>query len=255
MKTFLKKYTITIFIGVAFILIWETLTRYGSLNPVIFPGLGKVFGVFLSDGKELLLGLLSSLKLLVPAYMGSIILGIGGGVFLGLSTSVRHILMPYIHLLSPLPPTIFIPYAIAVLPSFQSASIFLIFIGTFWPIFLGSLQGVLIIDKHYLDNAKILGLKGNDFLFKVIIPAASPHILSGAGSALIMSFLILTMAEMFGAESGMGYFIQYYTDFAQYDYVIAGMIFNSAVILIALLFFEKLKKQVLFWTNLKTDSE
>ena len=129
----------------------------------------------------------------------------------------------------------------------------MIFIGTFWPIFLGSLQGVLIIEKHYLDNAKTLGLKGNDFLFKVIIPAASPHILSGAGSALIMSFLILTMAEMFGAESGMGYFIQYYTDFAQYDYVIAGMIFNSAVILIALLFFEKLKKRILFWTNLKAD--
>ena len=151
-----------------------------------------------------MVGLASSLKLLVPAYMGSVILGIGGGVFLGLQTRVRHILMPYVHLLSPLPPTLFIPYAIAVLPSFQSASIFLIFIGTFWPIFLGSLQGVLIIEKHYLDNAKTLGLKGNDFLFKVIIPAASPHILSGAGSALIMSFLILTMAEMFGAESGNG---------------------------------------------------
>lgn len=70
-----------------------------------------------------------------------------------------------------------------------------------------------------------------------------------------MSFLILTMAEMFGAKSGMGYFIQYYTDFAQYDYVIAGIIFNSAVILIALLLFEKLKKRLLFWTNLKEDTD
>ncbi|MGE8077467.1 ABC transporter permease [Peribacillus loiseleuriae] len=254
MRKFLKKYTITILIGVAAILAWEILTRYGEVNPVIFPQLIKVFGVFFNDAKELMLGLASSLKLLVPAYVGSVILGIGGGLFFGLNNRIRHILMPYVHLLSPLPPTLFIPYAIAVLPSFQSASIFLIFIGTFWPIFLGSLQGVLIIEKHYLDNAKTLGLKGNDFLFKVIIPAASPYILSGAGSALTMSFLILTMAEMFGAESGMGYFIQYYTDFAQYDYVIAGMIFNSAVILIALLLFEKFKKRLLFWTNLKADS-
>lgn len=254
MKKFLKQYTATILIGVVVIFVWEMLIKYGSLNPVIFPELEKVFSVFVHDGQELFRGLVSSLKLLIPAYIGSLILGIGGGVFMGLNNRVRNILMPYVHLLSPLPPTIFIPYAIAVLPSFQSASIFLIFIGTFWPIFLGSLQGVLIIEKHYLDNAKTLGLKGNDFLFKVILPAASPHILSGAGSALIMSFLILTMAEMFGAESGMGYFIQYYTDFAQYDYVIAGMIFNSAVILIALLFFEKLKKRILFWTNLKADS-
>lgn len=255
MKKFFKQYLATILIGLVVLFAWEMLIKYGSLNPVIFPELEKVMSVFVHDSQELFGGLVSSLKLLIPAYIGSLILGIGGGVFLGLNNRIRNILMPYVHLLSPLPPTIFIPYAIAVLPSFQSASIFLIFIGTFWPIFLGSLHGVLIIEKHYLDNAKTLGLKGNDFLFKVILPAASPHILSGAGSALIMSFLILTMAEMFGAESGMGYFIQYYTDFAQYDYVIAGMIFNSAVILIALLFFEKLKKRILFWTNLKADSK
>lgn len=255
MKNFFKHYTSTILIGVVVIAAWDLLTRYGGLNPVIFPELTKVLNVFTDNAKELLIGLSSSLKLLVPAYIGSILLGIGGGLFLGLQSRVRAIFMPYVHLLSPLPPTLFVPYAIAVLPTFESASIFLIFIGTFWPIFQGTLQGVLIIDKHYLDNAKTLNLRGFDYLFKVIIPAASPYILGGAGSALTLSFLILTMAEMFGAESGMGYFIQYYTDFAQYDYVIAGMIFNSAVILIALLVFEKFKKRLLFWTNLKADSD
>ncbi|UOE76537.1 ABC transporter permease [Parageobacillus thermoglucosidasius] len=255
MRNFLKQYYVTILIGIAGIAVWELITRYGNLNPVIFPTLSKVFRVFTQNIEELLLGLVSSLRLLIPAYIGSIILGIGGGLLLGLHHRVRHVLMPYVHLLSPLPPTLFVPYAIAVLPTFESASIFLIFIGTFWHIFLGTLHGVLIIEKQYLDNAKTLGLKGNDLLFKVIIPAASPHILSGAGSALTMSFLILTMAEMFGAKSGMGYFIQYYTDFAQYDYVIAGIIFNSAVILIALLLFEKLKKRLLFWTNLKEDTD
>ncbi|MBO2536882.1 ABC transporter permease [Rummeliibacillus suwonensis] len=256
MRKFPKEYSITILIAVLIITVWESLTRMGSLNPIIFPPSEKIFSVFIGDGgKQLLQGLVSSFKLLFPAYLGSIIFGISGGVYLGLNRKVRTILMPYVHLLSPLPPTLFVPYAIAVLPSFQSASIFLIFIGTFWPIFLGALQGVLIIEKHYLDNSKMLGLKGKDFLLKVVLPAASPHILSGAGTALIMSFLILTMAEMFGAESGMGYFIQYYTDFAQYNYVIAGMIFNCVIILTALVLFERLKKRILFWTNLKADSD
>jgi len=255
MRNFFKQYGITIVIGTAIIVAWDLLTRFGGLNPVIFPTLNEVFSVFYTAGNELFVGLMSSLKLLVPAYLGSIIFGIGGGVFFGLLARVRQILMPYVHLLSPLPPTLFVPYAIAVLPTFESASIFLIFIGTFWPIFLGTLQGVLIIDKQYLDNAKTLGLIRSDLLMKVIVPAASPYILGGAGQALTLSFLILTMAEMFGAESGMGYFIQYYTDFAYYDYVIAGMIFNCAVILIALLLFEKLKKRLLFWTNLKADSD
>jgi len=255
MKKLVKQYGTTLLIGVILIAAWELAITLGNLNPVIFPRISKVFSVFTEAGKDLWIGLVSSFKLLIPGYIGALILGITGGVFLGLNSRIRNILMPYVHLLSPLPPTLFVPYAIAVLPTFQSASIFLIFIGTFWPIFLGTLQGVLIIEKHYWDNAKTLGLKGTDLLFRVILPAASPHILSGAGSALILSFLILTMAEMFGAEAGMGHFIQYYTDFAQYDYVIAGIIFNSAVILIALLFFEKLKKRILFWTNLKSSTE
>lgn len=250
-----KQYGTTLLIGLVLIAAWELAIKFGNLNPVIFPRISKVLSVFVEAGKDLGIGLVSSFKLLIPGYIGALILGIAGGVFLGLNSRVRNILMPYVHLLSPLPPTLFVPYAIAVLPTFQSASIFLIFIGTFWPIFLGSLQGVLIIEKHYWDNAQTLGLKGTDLLFRVILPAASPHILSGAGSALILSFLILTMAEMFGAEAGMGHFIQYYTDFAQYDYVIAGIIFNSVVILIALLFFEKLKRRILFWTNLKSSKE
>jgi len=62
------------------------------------------------------------------------------------------------------------------------------------------------------------------------------------------------MVEMFGAESGMGRFIQYYTDFTQYDLVLAGIIFNSIVILITMIVFEKIKKRLLFWTNLKNEA-
>ena len=114
---------------------------------------------------------------------------------------------------------------------------------------------MLLIEKHYLDNAKSLGLTGSTFLFKVVLPASAPHILSGTGTALGMSFLILTIAEMFGASSGMGFFIQYYSDFSQYHYVLAGIIFNSIIIVTVMILFEKIKRRLLFWTNLKADSK
>ena len=59
-----------------------------------------------------------------------------------------------------------------------------------------------------------------------------------------MSFIILTIAEMFGASSGMGYFIQYYSDFSQYHYVLAGIIFNSIIIVMIMAGFELLKKRL-----------
>lgn len=256
LKAFLKHYSITILIGISFIAIWALVTKNAEwINPVLFPEPITVAESFKNKIGELLTGLFNSMKLLIPAFASAFVIGAGGGVFFGLNKQFREILMPYFHALSPIPPTLFIPYAIALMPTFQTASILLIFMGAFWPIFLGTIQGVLLIEQHYLDNAKILGLKGKDFLITVVLPASSPYILSGTGTALAMSFIILTIAEMFGASSGMGYFIQYYSDFSQYHYVLAGIIFNSIIIVMIMAGFELLKKRLLFWTNIKSGSK
>ncbi len=254
MLTFFKRYNITILIGILAIIIWALVTKYATwINPVIFPEPLVVVESFATKFGELVGGVGSSMKLLIPGFFGALLAGIVFGLFFGLNKRSREILMPYFHALSPIPPTLFIPYAIALLPTFQTASTALIFIGAFWPIFLGTIHGVLLIDKHFLDNAKSLGLKGPEFLFYVVLPASAPHILSGASTSLGMSFLILTIAEMFGASSGMGFFIQYYSDFSQYHYVLAGIIFNSIIIVTVMVVFEKIKKRLLFWTNLKAD--
>lgn len=254
MVDFYKKYALTALIAVVLITAWIIITTYSSLlNPVIFPPAVEIIDSFISAIGEMFKGFFSSMGLLIPALSAALILGIGGGLYFGLNERWRGVFSPFFHILSPLPPTLFIPYAIALLPTFKLASIAILFIGAFWPIFLGTIQGVLLIDRHYWDNAKTIGLKGWDFIWKVVLPASSPHILSGAGTSLTLSFIVLMMAEMFGAQSGMGHFVQYYTDFSQYDYVLAGIIFNSVVILIIIIGFEKVKKRILFWMNLKSE--
>lgn len=254
MLKLLRQYSITFFIAIGLIAIWVLITSFSNLlNPIIFPPAPAIIKAFIRAMEELLQGFVSSMGLLIPAVSSALVLGIGGGLFFGLHQKPREILSPFFHTFSPLPPTLFIPYAIALLPTFKLASISILFIGAFWPIFLGTIQGAVLIEKHYWDNAKTLGLRGKDLIFKVILPASSPHILSGTGTALTLSFIVLMMAEMFGAQSGMGHFVQYYTDFSQYDYVLAGLIFNSFIILAIMILFEKIKKRILFWINLKSE--
>ena len=69
--------------------------------------------------------------LLVPALALALVLGIGGGLYFGLNHRFRAILEPFFQTFSPLPPTLFIPYAIALLPTFKIASILILFITTF----------------------------------------------------------------------------------------------------------------------------
>ncbi|RID87548.1 ABC transporter permease subunit [Peribacillus asahii] len=255
MRKFFHLYIYSTLIAFAFLGLWVYITNFTELlDPVIFPSPEIVVIAFGKAILDLFKGFLSSMGLLVPAFALALVLGIGGGLYFGLHHRFRVILEPFFQTFSPLPPTLFIPYAIALFPTFKSASIFILFITTFWPIFLGTIQGVLLIDKPYWDNARTIGLKGKDLIFKVILPASSPLILSGIGTSLGFSFIVLMMAEMFGAESGMGHFIQYYTDFTQYDFVLAGIIFNSLIILAIMIIFEKIKKRLLFWTNLKSEA-
>jgi NitT/TauT family transport system permease protein len=106
----------------------------------------------------------------------------------------------------------------------------------------------MTIDKRYLENAATLEIEGAEKLFRVILPAASPTILSGCTVALKFSFVMLVVAEMFGATSGMGYFVQYYSDFARFDLVIAGFIFMAIVLVGIMYLLDIIKNKMLRWT-------
>ena len=105
-----------------------------------------------------------------------------------------------------------------------------------------------MIDQKYLDNAKVLELSGIQMLVTVILPAASPMILAGAGTALNFAFILLTVAEMFATNSGLGYYIQYYADFSDYARVLGGLLVTIFVFVSIMTGFDALKKRVLFWT-------
>ncbi len=104
------------------------------------------------------------------------------------------------------------------------------------------------IDKRYLETAAILEMSKAEKLFKIILPAASPSILVGCSIALTLSFMMLSVAEMFGARSGMAYFVQYYSDFAKFDVVMLGFFFTSAVLVLIMYIFDTIKHRILHWT-------
>ena len=240
----------TALIIVVVVALFEVATDLtGWLEPVLFPGLAKIIPAFRESLPRLLDGLVNSFGLLLPSYFLALTLGIGLGLFVGYRPALKKMLLPIFRGISPIPPTMLIPYAISILPTFWLSSAFIIFAGAFWPILLGTIHGVVLLEERYLDNARTLGLKGGRLLWKVVFPGALPHIFSGAGMALVFSFILLTVAEMFGAKSGMGYFIQYYADFCDYPKVLAGMIFMSASIVLVMMVFDTIQRRTLHWTG------
>jgi len=230
------------------LIVWELATaKFDLLDKLLFPAPSVVFALFVSEWKELLKGLVSSLELLFGGYVLALLVAIPLALFIGWRKRLYRAVKPLTKVLGPIPTIVYIPYAIALLPTFKASSIFVIFIGAFWPIFINTLNGVFNVEKKIVDSAKAINVNERSMLFNVILPAAMPSIISGATIGLVLSFILLTAAEMIGATSGLGWYVKYFSDFADYPRVIVGIIFIGIVVSAITFLFDKIEGYLLRW--------
>ncbi|MDR2364435.1 MAG: ABC transporter permease [Zoogloeaceae bacterium] len=215
-------------------------------NPLL-PAPMTVFRALWDSLPELWKGTVSSFYILLPGYALAVISGIALGLLAGVLPSLGRAFFPFAKVVSPIPPTVYIPYAIAILPTFRISAAFVVFVGAFWPVFHAAAIGAQSIEARYRDNARVLGFSRMETLLRVVFPASLPHIFSGMGVGLAFSFILLTVAELFGANAGLGRFIQYYADFADYPRMVAGILYTGAVTWSSMTLLDKLRHRAIFW--------
>ena len=250
-KTILKKGEnnpdIALMILSAFSL-WELLFRIKNVgNPVFTPPLENVFQVFWNDRQLILQGIGHSLFILAAGFSIALILGNILGMIVGWFKRLNDDFTPIAKVLSPIPPMVYTPYLIALLPNFTSASIAVIGFGMFWPTFLGMINRVNAMNQRIIDSAKVLNVNTFTMLFNIILPYSIPSIVGTLKIQLSTIFMVLIMAEMIGATSGLGFFIKKYSDYADYTRVLAGIIIVGIVITILNALADLAEKKLIRW--------
>ena len=214
-----------------FFIIWEVLsTDLKITHPVLIPLPENVFAVFTRIPDELWQNVVSSLTLLGQGFITSIIAATVIGLFVGWLPKVRETVFPIAKVLAPVPAIVFTPYLVLLLHSFRFAAVMVIFLGIFWPTLMNTILRVESLDRRILDSAKMMGLSTPTMIFRVLLPYMYPAIVTGLKIQLPTAMLMLVMAEMYGASSGMGYFIINYTNYANYTNVVAGIIVVGIVV-------------------------
>ena len=228
--------------------VWSLATaKYNVLNDLLFPAPGKVIHQFTEDRSAILTNIVSSLGTTVKGFILAAAVAIPLGLFIGWSARVGGAATYITKFFSSIPPIVYIPYGIALLPTFKSVSVFVIFLATFWPVFAGTMSGVLGVDKKIIDSAKVLNVSKPEMLFRVILPASLQQIFLGCNQGLSVSFILLTSAEMIGARDGMGYYVKYYSDFGDYTRAITGLLVIGFVVIGVTFLFNKLQNRLLRW--------
>lgn len=192
-----------------FLTVWTlTTAKFDLLNDLLFPAPGKVIAQFAEDKTVILTNIKSSVGIIIQGFLLAAVAAIPLGLLIGLNARLGNAASYLTKFFSSIPPIVYIPYGIALLPTFRSVSVFVIFLASFWPIFAGTMSGVLNVDKRTVDSAKVLNVKKPAMLTSVILPASLPQIFLGCNQGLSVSFILLTSAEMIGARDGMGLLCQ-----------------------------------------------
>lgn len=227
---------------------WTLATSVFDVLPQkMFPAPGIVFAQIVADAAKIGTGVASSLGIIAEGFVLGGVSALVVGLVLGYRARSAASAEKVVSFLSAIPPIVYIPYGIALLPTFRASSVLVIFLATFWPVLTGTLAGVSGVDKRAIDSARVLNVKTPTMLARVLLPGALPLIFNGFNIGLTLSFILLTSAEMIGGTTGMGYYVKYYSDFGDYTRILAGIIVIGVVITVVSLLFGKLQSYLTRW--------
>lgn len=232
-----------------FLGVWDLTSRLNLTHPVLVPPPENVFYVFVSQRVLMAQGVVSSLKLLLIGVGLALIFGVFLGLLVGWIPRLRGAILPIANVISPIPPLVYTPYVVAVMPTFRAASIFVIFCAVFWPTFQNMVSRVGSIDRKIIQSAQVMNVSTSTMLFGVILPYCKPSILTGLTGSIRAALLCLTGAELLGASSGLGYFVKKFSDYADYTKVIAGIILMGVVVTILSAFVSLLQRKLIKWRD------
>ena len=227
---------------------WEMLTSVLGLgHPVLIPSPENVFAVLVLRYRTMLLNTLYSLELLFLGAALGLSLSTAAGLICGRLGRLRAFLCPIANVLAPIPAVVISPYLVALMPSFRSASVLVVFLGVFWPSFLGTVASLDAVDPRLLDSARMLGLKGREMTWKILLPAVFPSMVGRLKITMTTAVLMLNFAELMGASHGLGYYIQNSIAYANYTNAVAGILMVGLVVTFMNKIITLIQKKVIHW--------
>ena len=213
-------------VPVVLLLAWELAARAGWLSTRILPEPVAVLRAAwdLAASGELWT------HLRVSAWRALSAFAVGGGIglLLGLLTgsfkAAETLLDTTIQMIRNIPALALIPLVILWFGIDESAKLFLVSVGVFFPVYLNTFHGIRSVDKGLIEMAKSYGLSGWSLYRDVILPGALPSILVGVRFALGLVWVLLIVSETISAQSGIGYMTMNAREFLQTDVVLVGIL-------------------------------
>lgn len=134
-------------------------------------------------------------------------LGVPLGLLMVLSPVADALITPFVRVFSPIPGVAWVPLAILWFGLGNAAAIFIIAVGSVFPVLLSTAQGVRAVDWNLVDAGRMLGARSHQLLLRVFLPSVVPFLVTGFRLGLGFAWRVVIAAEMVGVPRGIGYML------------------------------------------------
>jgi sulfonate transport system permease protein len=180
-------------------------------------------------------------------------LAIGGGLafivglLTGIFTPVEKTLDSTLQMIRTVPNLALTPLVILWFGIGDTARVFLISLGVFFPIYLNTFHGVRYVDRGLVEMGRTYGLSRWGLFRQIILPGALPSVLVGLRYSLGIMWLTLIVAETIAASSGIGFMTQSAREFMQTDVMFFAVILYALLGKLADVIARSLESRLLQW--------
>ena len=213
-------------------LLYEAVARTGYFPPALMPTLPKVWNALvgsLMDGTMIVHAASTLYRVLVGLGL-AVIVGLPLGILMARWKPIEHFFMPLVSALMPIPSLAWVPVFILWFGLGDAVTVAIVFYAAMFPMLLNTWTGVRAVNPLWLRAAEAMGADEHVLFRKVIIPGASPLIITGLRQAFVRSWIAVVGAEMLAASDwGLGWIIFDAKEFLNADVMLASLAVIGAI--------------------------
>ncbi len=207
--------------------LYETVARSGLFPAVLLPTIPTVAQTLfatLADGSMIEHAAFTLYRVLF-GFALAIVVGLPLGILMARFQRVESFFLPLISALMPIPSFALVPLFMLWFGIGNLTTILIVFYAATFPMVFNTWSGVRSVNPLWLRAAGAMGADENSLFWKVIIPGASPFIITGMRQAFLRSWIAVVGAEMIAASDwGLGWVIFDAKEFLNADIMLAALI-------------------------------
>ena len=238
--------------------IWELGAAQGWLNNRVLPPPSALLPYLatgnlaagLGEGQTTLGGAIIDTMLRVSAgFLVGLFCALASAVLIVTARPARLLFFPIVQTVAPIAPVAWIPLAISAAGIGSGAAVLIVVLTIFGSVTASAVAAFDAVPLEYIKVGRLLGAERTRLLWRVVLPAAAPSLMTVARMSFFGAWMAVLAGEMAGINSGLGALIMFGQQQFNMRLVMIGIVTIGLLGFLVDRLLLAFQKRLLWWEN------